>query len=88
MMVRYRYAKGGLEIDRKWFLRNPLAKQLTEIIQRELNYEKTTVASGHVISRFGRVYRKKHGYSWGNDDNEHWCFKKGILIHVEKYRNE
>ena len=37
---------------------HPLSIRLQEIIQRELNYKKSSVLAGHIYHRFGRIYRK------------------------------
>lgn len=44
--------------NRKRYWNSVASKKIQEIIQRELNYEKTTFTSGHIHARFGRIYRK------------------------------
>lgn len=54
-------------VNRKWWF-NPLSIQLQRIIQRDLNYARSTFVSGHIIHRFGKVYRDMMGYSHDYED--------------------
>lgn len=58
------YAKvNRLHVSKKWWL-HPLSVKLQGIIQRQLNYEKSTFIAGHILHRYGRIYREMMGYSW------------------------
>lgn len=45
------------EVLRKQYYYNIAAKRMTEILQRNLNYEKSTIAGGHIMSRAGKIWR-------------------------------
>lgn len=81
---KHRYYRNAVAIDRKW-QRNFICKKFTEIIQRELRYEKTTLAAGHIITRFGRIYRRLNGYSWNQFGDEVTFSKNGEVIYSEKW---
>ncbi len=63
----YVHAGHRLSINKKWWL-HPLSVKLQAIIQRELNYEKSTFIAGHIYHRFGSIYRRMMGYSWAYQD--------------------
>lgn len=52
---------------KKWML-HPLSIKLQGILQRQLNYERSTFLTGHVLCRAGRIYRNMMGYSWHWED--------------------
>lgn len=64
---RTNYRGNRLQVNKKWWL-HPLSVKLQGIIQRELNYERSTFVSGHILHRFGAIYRHMNGYSWHYED--------------------
>lgn len=54
---------------RKQYYYNIAAKRMTEILQRNLNYEKSTVAGGHIMSRAGRIWRNYVGLKFNLKDH-------------------
>jgi len=49
---------------RKQYYYNIAAKRMTEILQRLLNYERSTVNGGHIMSRAGTIWRKHIGLKY------------------------
>jgi hypothetical protein len=41
-----------------------LVRWFVELVQSELNFEKSTVATGHIMSRWRRVYHKTYKLDW------------------------
>jgi hypothetical protein len=61
---------------RKQYWNSVAVKRFSEIVQRKLNYEKTTYMTGHIYHRFGRVYRNAMNFS-------HRCNSDGTVTFSE-----
>ena len=59
--------------DKKYWL-HPLVKFFTFIVQKELNFENTTLQANHIYHRFGRVYRRVNNLDWRKHGERGWTF--------------